>query len=308
MGTLSEELRRNAVRKRYDPERAHRKATVRRKGSKYQGMKVVGDPELRDYVEGKLREDWSPDEIAGRIRYIDGHLTPISAKGIYTFVASPYGRQLQGHLARKGRSPRARAPVKVTKLADRTFIDARPEIVGTRGRFGDWEGDFIVSGKQGRGVLLVLHERRARYTLMRKLIRPTIELVHRALAELTGGLVEVNSLTLDNDIVFRKHRELSGLLGVPIYFCHPYHSWEKGSVENTNKLIRRYVPKGSDISGYAEAYIQWVEDRLNHRPRKCLDYRTPQEVMAVNHQLKIDIRAMLGMMQNEKAPVFGLRG
>ena len=197
-GTISDEIRRNSVSASYDPSKANHKAYIARKYSKYQGMKVVQRPALRDY----------------------------------------------------------------------------------------WEGDFIVSGRNGSGVLLVLHERKARYAIIRKIMSPSIKAVHQYLSEITGGVV-MNTLTLDNDILFRRHREMSRILGVPVYFCHPYHSWEKGGVENTNKLIRRYVPKGSDISQLSDAHICAVQEKLNTRPRKCLGYRTPAEVMDTHHQFTI---------------------
>lgn len=198
-------------------------------------------------------------------------------------MASVYGRQLEQHLAYKGRRKRSHSHPKATQLTDRIFIDQRPTIVERRARFGDWEGDFIVSGRNGSGALLVLHERKARYTLIKKIGAPSIELVHQYLAVMTGGVI-MNTLTLDNDILFRKHQEMSRLLGVPVYFCHPYHSWEKGGVENTNKLIRRYVPKGSDISRLSDERVTEIQGKLNTRPRKCLDYRTPVEVMELHHQ------------------------
>jgi len=127
----------------------------------------------------------------------------------------------------------------------------------------------------------------------------TADLVYRYIAELTGGVL-MNTLTLDNDIIFRKHKELSKLLGVPVYFCHPYHSWEKGGVENTNKLIRQYIPKGSDISQYTDAYIQMIQDKLNNRPRKCLKYKTPLEVMLQHSQLKKETYAMIQLFTKTK--------
>ena len=308
--TISEEISHNSVKGEYDPDKASHKAYVKRKYSKYQGMKIIERKELWDYVEEKLSDDWSPQAISGRIKEVDRHLTYVSAKGIYKFIDTPYGAKLEKHLAYKGKGGKNKKSTRVTQLTDRTFIDKRPKIVGKRRRFGDWEGDFIVSGKEGKGVLLVLHERKARYTMIRKIEQPTIESVHQYLSEMTGGLILVQTLTLDNDIIFRKHKELSKILGVDVYFCHPYHSWEKGGVENTNKLIRRYIPKGNDISQYSDSYIKMIEDKLNNRPRACLNYKTPLEVMKENNQLKSDIVAILNIIEdkNKKTPVFGLRG
>lgn len=287
VGTISDEISRNSVQGVYDPAKADHKAYVNRKYSKYQGMKIVGDKDLWNYVEEKLRQDWSPEEISGRLKYRDTHLTYASTRVVYKFVYSVYGRSLERCLTYKGKKRKPKNQRKVAQLENRVFIEKRPKIVEQRKRFGDWEGDFIVSGKNGTGVLLVLHERKARYTIIQKIMSRSPALVNRYISEMFGIFVCFNSLTLDNDIVFRKHEELTELLGKPVYFCHPYHSWEKGSVENTNKLIRRYIPKSSDISQYTDKEIQTIEDKLNTRPRKCLQYKTPLEVMRENKQFKI---------------------
>lgn len=305
--TIAQEVLQNSVKGTYDPAKANHKAYVKRKYSKYQGMKIVQDRELWDYVGQKLRQDWSPEEIAGRVKYVDKHITYASYQAIYKFVYSAYGRALERRLRYKGRRRKPRNNGKVAKLENRVFIEKRPKITERRGRFGDWEGDFIVSGKNGSGVLLVLHERKTRYTIIRKIASKSPVLVNRYMKEMFGLVVCFNSLTLDNDIVFRKHEELSGLLGKPVYFCHPYHSWEKGGVENTNKLIRQYVPRGSDISKCTDRGIQATEDTLNSRPRKCLRYRTPLEVMVKNNQLK-SLEKFITIGTNKKAPSVLLEG
>ncbi|MBU0707732.1 IS30 family transposase [Patescibacteria group bacterium] len=286
-GTISEEIKNNSVNGIYDPFKANHKAYVKRKYSKYQGMKVVKNLELRNYVEKKLQEDWSPEEISGRINNIEKHLKYISAKGIYKFIDSPYGdsKGLRCCLRHKGKK-RNKKRVKVTQLEDRIFIDKRPKIIEKRVNFGDWEGDFIVSGKNGKGALLVFYERKSRYTVIRKINSRSTRIVNQHVKEITGEFVHFNSLTLDNDISFAKHVEMSELISAPVYFCHPYHSWEKGGVENINKLIRQYIPKGSDISRYDKEEIKVIEDTLNDRPKKCLDFKTPLEVMEENDQFK----------------------
>ena len=145
-------------------------------------------------------------------------------------------------------------------------------------------GDFIVSGKDGSGALLVLQERKSKYVLIKRLLSRDTMTVNGAIHEITRGIAHLNSLTLDNDISFKRHRELSESLGSLIYFCHPYHSWEKGGVENMNKLIRRYIPKRTDISRLRDEFVQEVQDKFNHRPRKCLGFKTPYEVMIENGQ------------------------
>jgi len=287
VSSISEEIKNNSNKRVYDPNKANHKAYVKRHNSKYQGMKVAKDTQLRNYVEEKLQQDWSPEEISGRIKEIDTHIKDVSYRGIYKFIDSAYGdlSGLKYHLRHKGRKSNKKR-VKVTQLEDRVFIDRRPKIINRRLKYGDWEGDFIVSGKQGKGALIVLSERKARYTVIRKIMTRNPQIVNEHIHEMTGGLVDFNSLTLDNDISFAKHLEMSELIGAPIYFCHPYHSWEKGSVENVNKLIRQYIPKGSDISRYDNDEIQEIEKALNNRPRKCLNYKTPLEVMLENNQFK----------------------
>src|SRR3989344_2585073 len=307
-GSICDEIRRNSVRGVYDPEKAHEKARQRKKKSKYQSMKIVGNDALRRYIHEKIFLGWSPELVSGRIREGDRHITDISWKAVYKYVHTVYGRLLEMHLPRYGkRKKRSRTPV--LKLEGRVFIDQRPKIVAERKRFGDWEGDFIVSGKKGTGYLLVLRERKSRYVLIRKILCYNMEEVYRLIFEITGGVV-MNTLTLDNDVVFRRHKELSELLGVPVYFCHPYHSWEKGGVENVNGVIRRWIPKGADISQYTDEYIEWIESKLNDRPMECLKFRTPREVMERRKQFrefKTKVESSM-LLSKANVPVFGLRG
>jgi len=307
-GSICDEIKHNSVKGVYDPEKAHEKARQRKKKSKYQSMKIIGNDELRRYIHKKIFLGWSPELISGRIEKVDKHITGISWKAIYKYVRTVYGRLLEMHLPRYGKS-RKKGRTKVEKLEGRTFIDKRPKIVALRKRFGDWEGDFIVSGKLGHGYLLVLRERKSRYVLIRKILCVNMEAVYKLIFEITGGVV-MNTLTLDNDVVFRRHKQLSEMLGVPVYFCHPYHSWEKGSVENVNGAIRRWVPKGADISKYSDEYVQQIEDTLNNRPMVCLEFRTPSEVMERRKQFrefKTKVEESM-LLSNANVPVFGLRG
>lgn len=153
-----------------------------------------------------------------------------------------------------------------------------------RERIGDVEGDFIVSGKNGRGYLLVLIDRKTRYVFIEQILEVTIDNVHERLLKIKKEFPEMKTLTLDNDILFRMHKTLEKLLEIPIYFCHPYHSWEKGSVENVNKYIRKFLPKGSDISKYDKEYIKAVQDKCNERYMKCLDYLSPAESLEKEKQ------------------------
>lgn len=307
--SISSELTRK-VRGVYDPEKADHKARVKRKYAKYQGMKVVAHDELWDYVVLKLSLDWSPEQIAGRIRAIDRHLPRISTDGIYKFIYSCYGGPLVRFLRYRGKSRKENGAAQAAPLAGRTFIDRRPKSIEKRGVFGHWEADFIVSGRNGSGALLVFVERKSRYVLIFNLPDRKVATINVVLKKLLGAELVVRSLTIDNDVCFRHHLQMSNILGAPIFFCHPYHSWEKGSVENMNKWIRQYVKKGSDIAELTDTYVQFVEDRLNDRPRRCLNFRTPREVVGFHHSSKNGISSMIKVITKQKTAAsvpFGLR-
>ena len=277
--SIYREIRRNIVNGEYLGKKAQHRAYVRRKYSKYQSMCIVEDMKLREYIETRLLIDkWSPEQIAGRLASEAG-LEKVSTPSIYKYIRSVYGRQLEYELQLAKQKRTRKHQQKVTSLEDRIFIDKRPEAANVRAQYGHWEGDFIVSGKQyGNTSLLVLHERVSRYTLIRKINARTAQNVEDVLAEAVRQLGPFKSLTLDNDIAFRKHLKLTNLLKAPIYFCQPYHSWEKGGVENINRLIRRYVPKGCDISKYSHAEIAEIERKINGMPRKILGFKMAIEV------------------------------
>lgn len=128
-------------------------------------------------------------------------------------------------------------------------------------------------------MLLTIADRKLRVAFIEKILPVTIPNVHKAFQHIQKRLPELRSITTDNDVLLQHHKVLEQLLGVPIYFCHPYHSWEKGTVENTNGEIRKYIPKGSDISHYSRHFIAKVEAKINDRYMECLDYATPDEAL-----------------------------
>ncbi len=282
-GSIYREVRRNTVAGSYCSSKAQHKAYVRRKYAKYQAMRIINDMKLRDYIDTHLRLQWSPEQIAGRLAHEAG-LKPISAPTIYKYIRSPYGRQLEYELSLARQKRTKKSQRKVTALKDRVFIDKRPEAANVRAQYGHWEGDFIVGGKHyPKTSLLVLHERVSRYTYVQKISARTAKQVEDRLAEAVRRLGPFKSLTLDNDIAFARHTKLSQLLEAPIYFCQPYHSWEKGGVENANRLIRRFVPKGCNIARFTHKDIAYVENWINTVPRKILGYHTAREM---NEKLK----------------------
>ena len=277
IGTISDELRRNKVKGTYDAKKAEHKAYVRRKYSKQQCLKVVSNIELRRYVEEKLRQEWSPELIAGRIRKIDRHLPRVSPKAIYAFVYSVHGRPFEQFLYSKVVKKKS-GPKRGTKavMDGRTSIEKRPARVEKRKEFGHVEGDFIESGKDGTGSLLVLVERKTRYPFVVYCADRTAAAVNALIFTLLQTM-PLKSLTLDNDVSFKKHQALSALIDTAVFFCHPYTSSEKGTVENRNRAIRRTVPKKTNLSQVSAETIQLIETKLRNRPMKCLGYRTPQE-------------------------------
>jgi len=277
--SLAEEIQQGRVRRAYDPEKADQKAYVRRKYGKYQGMKIVKHKELRKFVEEALEDDQSPENIAGRVTRREKKLPNISKDIVYKFLKSPYGRKIESKRNKKKAKKNTRRVTQKKKLMDRTFIDKRPEYIVQKKYIGHVEADFVVSGRSGRGILLTMIDLKSRKPYVEKILPVTIENTHRAFQNIQKRFPELKSITTDNDLLFQHHKGLAKILKVKIYFCHPYHSWEKGAVENLNKLIRRDIPKGSDISKYTKNYIKKLEEKLSRRFYKCLDFRTPNEVL-----------------------------
>lgn len=278
VSTISDELKRNRVKGSYDARKAQLKSYARRKNAKYQGKKIALHFPLRKFVEDRLMDDQSPYAIAGRLRKREKDLPSISKESIYRYIRSPYGRNIEIHRQRKRPRKKSRR-TKHQKLDGRTFIHERPQHINKRTSGGHAEADFIVSGKCGHGILLVVVDRKLRVSFLELILIVSIHEVHKAFLRIMKRYPEMKSFTTDNDILFRHHKKLEKLLGIRIYFCHPYHSWEKGAVENVNKYIRKDIPKGSDLSRYSTKFIASLEEKLNRRAMKCLDYATPQEML-----------------------------
>jgi IS30 family transposase len=270
------EVHRNRVNGKYDPAKAKHKAYVRRRNAKYQGMKIVRNKELRAFVDTCLLEGQSPEDISGRLKqkYEKG-LPHVSKDSIYRYIKSPYGRKIEAKLLKKKRRVKKRK--RLGTLDGRTFIDQRPKHINARMKIGHAEFDFIVSGKSGTGIALVVVDRKLRISFIEPIYKVSIPAVHQASLRIKKRYPEWKTGTTDNDLLFARHKELEKELKIKIYFCHPYHSWEKGTIENTNGEIRKDVPKGSDISKYSKFFFQKLEKKLNDRFMKCLKYRTPNE-------------------------------
>lgn len=277
ISTMSEELKRNKVKGVYDARKAEHKAYVRRWRAKQDCLKVVMDAPLKRYVEEKMREEWSPELIAGRLKHQQKTLPYASTKAIYKFVYSVHGRTLESLLYYNAVKKKGGTKRKTNIWEDgRVSIEQRPKKVLLRKEFGHFEGDFIESGKDGEGSVLVLVERKTRYPFLCYCDDRSTAAVNTLIAEKLRN-ASVTSLTFDNDISLQKHKELSALVEADVFFCHPQSPHEKGGVENRNKAVRRYIPKKSDISQYQDR-LKVIEHKLRTRPMKCLDFKTPQEV------------------------------
>lgn len=272
--TISRELNRNRGQRGYRPKQAHQKALSRR-------QKAVAriQPETWIVVEEKLREDWSPEQISGwlqRRRHIE-----ISHEWIYQYVLADQraGGDLHRHLrCQKKRRKRYGSYDRRGQLPNRVSIDERPAIVDRRERLGDWEADTIL-GQGRRQAIVTLTERKSRLALLHKVERRKADQVGDAIVDLLQPVVEdVHTVTLDNGKEFAKHERLAQELEADFFFAHPYAAWERGANENMNGLVRQYIPKNRDLSTVTKEELVMIMKKLNHRPRKCLDFRSPFEV------------------------------
>jgi len=278
----------------YDPESADHKAYTRRKYAKYQSMKIISNPDLKEFVDKALLDLQSPETIAGRLKLgidMDGDGKPlpsVSRSAIEKYLSSVRGEAIRFEIEKRKKLFRRRTRRKqCPKLDGRKFIDERPLVVQKRERLGDLEIDLVVSGRGGTGSLLSAVDRRSRISFVRKLLPVTAENLAEVLVEIKLDYekccgVVLKSITADNDVLFVCHKRLEELLGVPIYFCHPYSSWEKGSVENLNKYIRKFIRKGSNISSYSRKLIAEIENSANSRYMKVLEYLTPREFVSMD--------------------------
>lgn len=273
--TISRELRRNKGQRGYRRKQSHRKAMRRRKGK----AKTRITQEDWNLVESHLKKQWSPEQISGRLEK-DGTLQ-ISHQWIYEYIweDKENGGKLHKNLRCRSKYRKSYGSKnRQGRLKNRTSIDDRPEKVEERDRLGDWEADTII-GKGHKGAMLTLVDRTARFTLMGHLPKKTAEATYKQQVRLLKEHKDrVHTITYDNGREFADHEQTAEELEASTYFAHPYSSWEKGTVENTNGLIRQYFPKEQKLKEVDQEEIQRVQDLLNNRPRKCLNWKTPQEV------------------------------
>lgn len=273
--TIGRELNRNSGKRGYRPKQAQCFALERRRAK----IKPRILPADWDRIEALICEDWSPEQISGRL--IEEGRPPVSHERIYQYIYADKqaGGTLHTHLrCRKKRRKRYGSYDRRGQIPDRVSIDKRPDIVEQRQRIGDWEGDTLI-GKRHRGALISAVERRSLFTILAGAARKTSSVVRQRIGEAFQEFKErVHTMTFDNGKEFAEHKGIASDLKADIYFAHPYASWQRGTNENTNGLIRQYFPKSRDLTTITDKEIQFVMDQLNHRPRKSLGFKTPFEV------------------------------
>lgn len=271
---IAYELKQKKVKGEYIPKKAHHKSYWRRYRSKINCMKVALDRNLSVFIEEKLKKKWSPERISG---YLKNQNIRISTKAIYKYI---YSRCLERYLFWKNhkRKPRFKKYRNLIK-DNRKYIDLRPKVDSS----GHLEADFIVSSKSNYSLLVIV-DKYSRNTWIKKLPNRKHATVMRAFWNIMSGY-QIKTITLDNDISFNCWLKLERLLKCQIYFCHPYHAWEKGLVENTNRWIRAFIPKRKDIKEVTEEELHSIEYFLNEIPRQCLGYMTAKEVLYINNRV-----------------------
>jgi len=272
--TVSREFCRNKGQRGYRPKQAHGMALCRRNRSRKR-ISV----ETWGLIETKLRLDWSPEQVSGWL--CRHHAIQVSHEWIYQYILTDKqaGGDLYRHLrCQKQRRKRYGSYDRRGKMPNRVSIEERPAVVEERTRVGDWEVDTLL-GKRHHQAIVTLTERKSRFGLLAKVDQRTANQVCDAMIEVLQSVADrVHTFTADNGKEFADHERIAHALQADFFFAHPYAAWERGANENMNGLIRQYIPKTQDLATVTDADLIWVMNRLNHRPRKCLDFQSPFEV------------------------------
>ena len=277
LSTIKRELRRNSGQCGYRYKQANKFALDRK--TKPRTIKLT--PYIIEYIESKLLKDYSPEQISETMQ--SDVKVKVSHESIYQHIWKDKnkGGDLYTHLRiAGGKKTRKRYGKKDWrgKIPNRVDIEKRPKIVESRRRYGDWEAD-LVCGKHHRGFLVTLVERKSRFTLIGHVVKKASESVaDEIIRMLLAYKVLVHTITYDNGREFCAHSRINEHLACRSYFATPYHSWERGTNENTNGLIRQYFPKGKDLRDVTEEELAFVMKRLNSRPRKAINFKDPESV------------------------------
>lgn len=287
--TIGRELQRNTSVNHtgvteYSPSKAGEEAGKRRAESK--ARRLTG-PSLRSYVIGRLIKGWSPEQIAGRLKLKAPNI-PISHETIYQFIYAKESKDLRlweflrrGHKRRQKRDFRKAQKVKHLEIPGRVFIDQRSEEANLRSRFGHFETDLLEGKRSDKEAVSVVVDRKTTYLSLDKLPNHESETKSESLIQNLQRFpfFLAKSITFDNGPENRLHQKVAEGLSCLTYFCHPYHSWEKGTVENTISLVRSYIPKGTSLRGITLPDLGSIAVELNTRPRKKLGFYTPLEAV-----------------------------
>ncbi len=271
--TVSREVRRGRGERGYRPKQAQELAVARLRLR----VRPRIEPQTWQQVKTLLAKQWSPAQISGRLK-LERQPT-VSHECIYQYIYADKraGGTLHCHLrSQKKRRKRYGSYDRRGQLPARRSIDERPAIVDRKERRGDWEADTII-GRNHQQAIVSLVDRQSKFVRLAKVRRNTAELVAQAMTTQLQSL-QVKTITSDNGREFARHQQVAQQLKADFFFAHPYSSWERGLNENTNGLVRQYFPKKSEFSKITDKQINQVADRLNHRPRKTLGYKTPNEV------------------------------
>ena len=234
----------------------------------------------KTYIKSKLKEDWSPQQIAGRMKLDKGFTVCHETIYRYIYYNKSRGGRLYKYLRHKNKKHHNRSNIYQRRgiIIDRVSIDKRPKIVNRKNRIGDFEIDTVI-GRHHIGALVTVVDRKSKFTLIKKVESRQAKEVTKALIGMLLPLKPITkTITSDNGKEFAYHKEVSEALDTSFYFAHPYSSWERGLNEHTNGLIRQYLPKKTDFTQVCKEEIITIQEKLNHRPRKVLNYRTPYEV------------------------------
>jgi len=286
--TICREIQRNkdSLTQEYHYTFAESSASKRKKiKSKY----TVITSQIKTYIKAKLKEDWSPEQIAGRMKRDKGFTVCHETIYRYIYYNKSRGGRLYKHLRHKNKKYHNRANKYQRRgiIIDRVSIDKRPKIVERKNRIGDFEIDTVI-GLNHIGALVTVVDRKSKYTIIQKVNSKRAKEVTSALITMLHPLKHITkTITSDNGKEFAYHKEVSNAIDTDFYFAHPYSSWERGLNEHTNGLIRQYLPKKTDFTQISKEEITTIQDKLNHRPRKVLNYRTPFEVFFTEFAKKL---------------------
>lgn len=273
---ISREVKNNSTKGIYDPVKAEYKARLKRRMSKYQGMKVAEWPWLEEYIADKMKNDgWTPEEISGRLRTENNDQNVISAKSIYKFLYSNRGQYLCKYLPHQRYKPKKRGGKKAKKsiIPNKKSISARPAVVDLNIQFGHFEGDTLGRIKTDNEVISGVRERMSKKLFICKV--PRLKYAMDGFNQMLNPYHDITeSFTLDNGVENVRYEEL----GIPTYFCDPYSSWQKGGIENDFMRLRRWIPKKTSLLKYSDQDICGIMEKMNNTPRKCLNWKTPNEV------------------------------